>query len=161
MPRCQAAIATLGKVIPYKSKQKQKQMPPMTDLLHTIPHFPAKLYTHLLPSLERHLITTTDLLTLDALEVAKRAQLPLLDVRRLANHVLAILHGRLGLKTDNLPSYQNAGEGQADYGSLRRAGKEAVTRLSFISTLDPAVDAALGAGVPTSHITEITGERYI
>lgn len=131
----------------------------MTDLLHTIPDFPTKLYTHLLPSLEKHLITTTDLLTLDALEVAKRAQLPLLDVRRLANHVVAILQGQLGLKTDNAPSYQNVGEGQADYGSLRKTGKEATTRLSPISTLDPSIDAALGGGIPTGYITEITGER--
>lgn len=132
----------------------------MTDLLHTIPDFPTKLYTHLLPSLEKHLITTTDLLTLDALEVAKRAHLPLLDVRRLASHVVAILQCRLGLKTDNAPSYQNAGEGQAGYGSLRKTGKEATTRLSLISTLDPSIDEALGGGIPTSCITEITGERY-
>ena len=131
----------------------------MTDLLHTIPDFPTRLYTHLLPSLEKHLITTTDLLTLDALEVAKRAQLPLLDVRRLANHVVAILQGRLGLKREHAPSYQNAGEGQADYGSLRKTGKEATVRLCPISSLDPSMDAALGGGIPTGYITEITGER--
>ena len=133
---------------------------PMTDLQYTIPDFPTKSYTHLLPSLEKHLITTTDLLTLDALEVAKRAQLPLLDVRRLANHVLAILQSRLGLNADNAPSYENAGEGEEDYGLLRKTGKEAITRLNPISTLDPSVDAALGGGIPTGFITEITGERY-
>ena len=134
----------------------------MTDLLHIIPDFPTKLYTHLLPSLEKHLITTTDLLTLDALEVAKRAQLPLLDVRRLANHVVAILQSRLGLSTgdpDNAPSHHTVGEGEADYGSLRKTGKEATTRLNTISTLDPCVDAALGGGIPTGYITEVTGER--
>lgn len=132
----------------------------MTDLLHTIPDFPTKLYTHLLPSLEKSLITTTDLLTLDALEVAKRAQLPLLDVRRLANHVVAILQGRLGLKTDSAPTYQDAGEGQAGYASLRKTGKQATTQPSPISTLDPSLDAALGGGIPTGYIIEITGERY-
>ena len=134
----------------------------MTDLLHIIPDFPTKLYTHLLPSLEKHLITTTDLLTLDALEVAKRAQLPLLDVRRLANHVVAILQSRLGLSTgdtDNAPSYHAVGESEADDGSLRKTGKEATARLNPISTLDPCVDAALGGGIPTGYITEITGER--
>ena len=131
----------------------------MTDLLHTVPDFPTKLYTHLLPSLEKHLITTTDLLTLDALEVAKRAQLPLLDVRRLAGHVLALLQGRLGLKTDNAPSYSNAGEVQADYGSLKKTGNEAIAQLSPISTLDPSIDTALAGGIPTRYITEITGER--
>ena len=132
----------------------------MTDLLHTIPDFPTKLYTHLLPSLEKHLISTTDLLTLDALEVAKRAQLPLLDVRRLANHVLVILQSQLGLKTDNAPSYQDAGEGQVNYGSLRKTGKETTSELSTISTLDPVLDTVLGGGIPTGYMSEITGERY-
>ena len=132
----------------------------MTDLLHTIPHFPIKLYTHLLPSLEKHFITTTDLLTLDALEIAKRAHLPLLDVKRLASHVLTILQGRLGLQTNNAPSCQNAGEGLANHGSLRKTGKEATIAMSFISTLDPSIDAALGGGIPLKYITEITGERY-
>lgn len=132
----------------------------MTDLLHTIPDFPTKLYTHLLPSLEKHLITTTDLLTLDALNVAKRAQLPLLDVRRLANHVLVILQGQLGLKADNATSYQHVGEGQANYGSLRKTGKETTSQSSTISTLDPALDTLLGGGIPTGYISEITGERY-
>lgn len=132
----------------------------MTDLLNTIPDFPARLYANLLPSLEKNLVTTTDLLTLDALEVAKRAQLPLLDVKRLVNHVVAILQGRLGLKTEHVFSNQNAGEDQADYGSLRKTGKEATIPLSPISSLDPSMDAALAGGIPTGYITEITGERF-
>lgn len=131
----------------------------MTDLLITIPDFPTKSYTHLLPSLEKHLVTTVDLLTLDALELAKRAHLPLLDVKRLVNHVLAILQTRLGLETENAPSYPNAGQNQPDYGSLRKTGKEETTRLDFISTLDPCIDAALGGGIPTGYVTELTGER--
>ncbi|KAL2041721.1 hypothetical protein N7G274_005505 [Stereocaulon virgatum] len=130
----------------------------MTDLLHTIPDFPTKLYTHLLPSLEKHLITTTDLLTLDALEIAKRAQLPLLDVRRLANHVIAILRGQLGLKNDNALNFENLGEKQADYGALKKSGREVTSQWSTISILDPTLDEALGGGVPTGYITEITGE---
>ena len=132
----------------------------MTDLLNTIPEFPTKSYTHLLPSLEKHHVTITDLLTLDALDLAKRAHLPLLDLRRLANHVLAVLQSRLGLETQNAPSYPNAGKIQSDYGSLRKTGKEVTTRLNFISTLDPYIDAALGGGIPTGYITELTGERH-
>lgn len=132
----------------------------MTDLLHTIPDFPTKLYTHLIPSLEKHLITTTDLLTLDALEIAKRAQLPLLDVRRLANHVLAILQGQLGLKSENAAKFENVGEGQADFGTLKQTAKEITTQWNTISTLDLTLDAALRGGIPTGYITEITGERY-
>lgn len=131
----------------------------MTDLLHTIPDFPTKPYTHLLPSLEKNLITTTDLLTLDALEVAKRAQLPLLDVRRLANHVVAVLHGQLGLINYNTPNFENVGEGQNDYGALKTTGNKVIDSWSTISTLDPALDGVLGGGIPTRYITEITGER--
>ena len=131
----------------------------MTDLLHTIPDFPTRLYTHLLPSLEKHLITTTDLLTLDALDIAKRAQLPLLDVRRLANHVVAILQAQLGLKNENAPNFEGVSDTQAGYGALRTSGKEVASQWNAISTLDTALDAALGGGIPTGYITEITGER--
>ena len=133
----------------------------MTDLLHTLPEFPTKLYTHLLPSLEKHLITTTDLLTLDPLEIAKRAQLPLLDVRRLANHVVARLQAELGLP-NNSDSFNAAGEAQTrKEDSLRRAGKDVVIQKPRISTLYPTLDAALAGGIPTGYITEITGERYL
>lgn len=132
----------------------------MTDLLDTLPNFPTKSYTHLLPSLEKHLITTTDLLTLDALEIAKRAQLPLLDVRRLANHVIAALQAELGITGDN-PSFSLIGEEQTTReGSLRKTGKDPVAQSPTISTLSPILDNALAGGIPTGYITEITGERY-
>lgn len=132
----------------------------MTDLLHTIPDFPITLYTHLIPSLEKHLITTTDLLTLDTLEIAKRAQLPLLDVRRLANHAIAVLQGQLGLKNENAAKFEDVGEGRADFGTLKQTGEQITTQWSTISTLNVTLDAGLGGGIPTGYITEITGERY-
>lgn len=133
----------------------------MTDLLHTLPNFPTKHYTHLIPSLEKSLITTTDLLTLDPLEVAKRAHLPLLDVRRLANHVLATLQSQLGVidgaealrKHEESPNLEDAS-------SLKASGRTISKGWSAISTLDPLLDAALGGGIPTTYITEVTGERY-
>lgn len=134
----------------------------MTDLLHTLPDFPTKSYTHLLPSLEKHLITTTDLLTLDALEIAKRAQLPLLDLRRLANHVITALHEDLGLRepvsTDNAPASLSETKKEE---RLKKSGRDIVDQWSTISTLDDDLDAALGGGIPTGYITEITGERYL
>lgn len=124
----------------------------MTDLLHTIPGFPTKTYAHLLPSLEKHLVTTTDLLTLDALDIAKRAQLPLLDVRRLINHVVTILQSQLGL---------SQGPDCSDFqGSLRKSGKETVGKWGTISLIDDSLDGAIGGGIPTGYVTEITGERY-
>lgn len=126
----------------------------MTDLLYIIPEFPTEAYTHLLPSLEKHFITTTDLLTLDAWEIARRAQLPVLDIKRLATHVTDILGGQLGLRV------QDAG-GAAPSGELRKSGKDIILqRWSAISTLDHSIDAALGGGIPTGYITEFTGERY-
>ena len=133
----------------------------MTDLLHVLPDFPTKSYTHLLPSLERHLVTTTDLLTLDALEIAKRAQLPLIDVRRLANHVIASLQGQLGLDSGTSASQRDVRTfqppGQA---SLKQLGKEITRPWAHISTLDPTLDCTLGGGIPPGYLTEIVGERY-
>ncbi|KAL8991634.1 MAG: hypothetical protein Q9169_007799 [Polycauliona sp. 2 TL-2023] len=131
----------------------------MTDLLHTLPNFPTKQYTHLIPSLEKSLITTTDLLTLDPLEVAKRAHLPLLDVRRLANHVLASLQSQLGVNdgAEVLRRYEDQPRLE-DASSLKASGRTILEKWSAISTLDPLLDDALGGGIPTTYITEVTGE---
>ncbi|KAI4290707.1 MAG: hypothetical protein L6R35_000014 [Caloplaca aegaea] len=133
----------------------------MTDLLHTLPNFPTKLYTHLIPSLERKLITTTDLLTLEPLEIARRAQLPLLDVRRLTRHVLARLQSQLGVLSEERVLREYEGHlGITDTSSLSRNGSAIVTKWSVISTLDPILDNALSGGIPTGYITEVTGERF-
>jgi DNA repair protein RAD57 len=130
----------------------------MTDLLSTLPSFPTKPHTHLLPSLEKNHITTTDLLTLDALEIAKRARLPLLDVRRLVNAVVAALHEELGVRDKASDGGGEAGEKK---GRLRKNGVDIVGRWRSISTLDERLDAALGGGVPTGYITEFVGERLV
>lgn len=134
----------------------------MTDLLHIVPSFPVKSYTHLLPSLERNLITTTDLLSLDALEIAKRTQLPLLDVRRLVTHVLKELQSELGISPVDRENVED-GRGEVGekgaQGRLRKSGCEIVERWKTISTLNEELDAALGGGIPTGYITEFTGER--
>lgn len=133
----------------------------MTDLLLVLPDFPTKSYTHLIPSLEKNLVTTTDLLTLDALEVAKKAQLPLLDLRRLANHVIASLHAELGLNTGSAAAQSDVrmaeNEGKV---SLSPSRKILTEPWVYISTLDPTLDAILGGGIPPGYLTEIVGERY-
>ena len=135
--------------------------PLMTDLLSTIPDFPAKSYTHLIPSLEQHLITTVDLLTLDALEIAKRSHLPVLDVRRLANHINVVLQAQLGIRVNNEQNFEiSRPQGDEDEGSLRQTGNDLVKEWPTISTLDPDLDSALGGGIPPGYITEISGERY-
>ena len=134
----------------------------MTDLLHILPDFPTNGYTHLIPSLEKNFVTTTDLLTLDAVEIAKRARLPVLDLRRLANHIISLLHGQLGLEahisSGSGPEDAHA-EGSKTEATLPKRGQDLSHRWQTISTLDSTVDDALGGGIPTRYITEITGER--
>lgn len=133
----------------------------MTDLLQTLPNLPAKQYTHLLPSLEKHFLTTTDLLTLDPIELAKRAQLPLLDLRRLRDHVVALIHTQLGLETDHASKCAGTGASASDFGTLKTYGEDSLKRpWNTISTLDETLDAALGGGIPPGYITEIAGERF-
>lgn len=136
----------------------------MTDLLHILPDFPVAGYTHLIPSLEKHFITCTDLLTLEAPEVAKRAQLPAHDVRKLADDILARLQSQLGLHTSaggDAEAANGEGKGAAEEGShLRKSGIDLVKQWETISTLDDDLDSALGGGIPTRYITEFTGERY-
>jgi DNA repair protein RAD57 len=138
----------------------------MTDLLHILPNFPVTGYTHLIPSLEKHLITCTDLLTLDPPEIAKRAQLPVHDVRKLAEEILAQLQGQLGLRSQSGLSSHGQGRQERNDDSeekifLGKSGVDLVAQWSVISTLDTQIDAALGGGIPTRYITEITGERYM
>lgn len=135
----------------------------MTDILLVLPDFPTKSYTHLLPSLEKHHVTTTDLLTLDALEIAKRARLPLLDLRRLAGHILAALQDDLEVDRSRLNDCDAPGDARASERTrptLRKSGLELTARRPFISTLDSTLDEALGGGISTGYITEIVGERY-
>jgi DNA repair protein RAD57 len=119
----------------------------MTDLLHVLPDFDAAPYTHLLPSLDKALITTNDLVTLTPVQVAKRAQLPAGDVRKLQHAVVHALHTSLGL-----------GDSDGDAGGngfLAKSGNAG----SRISTLDERLDAALGGGIPPGYLVEVTGER--
>ena len=116
----------------------------------------------MIPSLEKHLITCTDLLTLDTVEVAKRAQLPVLDLRRLTDEILAHLQGQLGLGIQNQYNVEQKTadrERFQDGAALRRLGTDVVGQWRTISTLDDDLDDALGGGIPTGYITEVTGER--
>lgn len=133
----------------------------MTDLLITIPDFPTKHYAHLLPALERNLVTTADILTVDALDLAKRAQLPLLDVRRLKEHVLATLQRQLGLTSSFTPKFEGQYEGAIQFGELRRNGRDVIKPRGKVTTLDSRLDKALGGGIQTGYVTEITGERCV
>ncbi|KAF7868588.1 hypothetical protein EAF04_005119 [Stromatinia cepivora] len=136
----------------------------MTDLLDILPNFPTQKYVRLLPSLEKNLITVADLLTLDCIEIAKRATLPLLDVKRLCADVLVHLREDLGINEVD-PGAEGIGEAENNVDGegtekklLRKSGKEVVDKWEVISTLDDDMDRALGGGIPTGYITEVTGE---
>ncbi|KAK2624333.1 hypothetical protein QTJ16_006283 [Diplocarpon rosae] len=122
----------------------------MTDLTDVLPGFPTQQYVRLIPSLEKHLVTTADLLTQDCTEIAKRASLPILDVKRLCNAVLDALLASLGVKED--------GGHTQEHSLLKVTGEDLVNSWNTISTLDDDLDRALGGGIPTGHITEVVGE---
>lgn len=128
----------------------------MTDLARILPRFPTSQYANLIPSLEKHQVTTSELLTLEAADIGKRTQLPLLDVKRLCAAVLAALHADLGVE-DREP---DAAAPQAGKDDSAEAPSEVPQqrRPSRISTLDPVIDGLLGGGIRTGHITELTGE---
>ncbi|KAF2084724.1 P-loop containing nucleoside triphosphate hydrolase protein [Saccharata proteae CBS 121410] len=114
----------------------------MTDLLLVLPDFDSKPFSHLLPSLDRNLLTTADILTLDAPDAAKRAQVPVPELRKLQDAVVAALHADLGVKN---------GDDEANNAPLK--GPK-----DTISTLDEGLDVELGGGIPAGFVTEITGE---
>ncbi|PPJ56171.1 hypothetical protein CBER1_09089 [Cercospora berteroae] len=123
----------------------------MTNLLLVLPDFDITPHTHILPSLERALVTTADLLALDALDVAKRAQVPPGEVKELADAVRNALHRDAASPYSSLA---NPGEARSGWES----GKDIIDRWTAISTLDDVWDAALGGGIARGHLTEVVGE---
>ncbi|KAK3371299.1 DNA repair protein RAD57 [Lasiosphaeria ovina] len=124
----------------------------MTDLLRVLPHFAVGQYASLLPVLEKHALTTSDLLTLDPVDIGKRTHLPLLDLKRLCATVLNALHADLGVLG---PSGQSAAPSS---GALKQTAASLAAQWQTISTLDATLDSALGGGIPAGYVTEITGE---
>ncbi|KAJ5950379.1 DNA recombination and repair protein Rad51 C-terminal [Penicillium vulpinum] len=130
------------------------------DLLSVLPGFVTKPFAHILPPLERAKVTTVDVITLDSLEIAKRARVPPADVRRLSSRIVEALHTDIGF--EKLETNSEAGDGPSSsinpdvvrtIGSTKRA-----SQWNTISTLDPAMDVLLGGGIPTGYVTEVTGE---
>jgi DNA repair protein RAD57 len=127
-----------------------------------------------LPSLDKACITLADLLTLDAVDVAKRATVPTAEVRKLSDTVLNALHNQLGFSESDA-----AGKGQNDLGEEHITSDDSVTEIvahqggdrgyepRWISTLDGGLDEVLSGtqhgeyagGIPTGFVSEITGER--
>lgn len=127
----------------------------MTNLLTVLPDFDIKPFTHLLPSLERALISSADLLTLDALDVAKRAQVPPGEVKKLSDALLDGLH--TDLRVTNGENSIDTAEEIKDGTDISPGINGALSKV--IRTLDDDIDKALGGGIKTGYLTEIVGER--
>ena len=126
----------------------------MTNLLTVLPDFDIQPYTHILPSLEKALVSTADLLTLDALDVAKRAQVPPGEVKKLASALLDGLHA--SLPAVNGGKHVASDDHEPSGAARNRSG---LWQSTAISTLDDAFDAALSGGVAVGKVTEFVGER--
>lgn len=134
------------------------------DLLSVLPDFPTKPYTHILPPLERANLNTVDLITLDCLEIAKRAHVPPADVRRLSSHVVKALHHDVGFEEPTGPEPAEPSS-SINFDAPLTPGpcnRFDLSQWNVISTLDPVLDALLaGGGIPTGYVTEVTGERCV
>jgi DNA repair protein RAD57 len=136
----------------------------MSDLLSVLPSFDARPFTHILPKLEKALVSCSDLLTLDALHVAKRAQLPASEVKKLADALVQSLSSHAVSPSDPSDPLQASGEPHGDGGlnlnTHFRSG-DALLDQWMISTLDDKLDIALNGGIHSGYLTEITGERFV
>jgi DNA repair protein RAD57 len=135
----------------------------MTDLPTILPNFLTRPYSHLIPSLERHGITVADLLSLDALELAKRASLPILDLRRLAQDVISALQDDVGISVTTHDTSDEIFSSNSNRGldECRISVTDVVKRWDTVSILDAKLDEAIGGGIPAGYVTEITGERSV
>ena len=125
----------------------------MTNLLIVLPEFDVRPYSHILPSLEKALVSTADLLTLDALDVAKRAQVPPGEVKKLSDALLEGLHSEFG---GSATLQRNVA---TNVGSEVRPDDPGVGSVDPISTLDDHLDLSLGRGILPGYLTEVVGER--
>ena len=130
----------------------------MTDLLAVVPDLPPSDFANILPALERNNITTSDILTLTAVEIAKQAQVPVRHVYSLTAALQTALHASL----DSDRSRENAASPdiRSNKGILKCSGRDLLDRWKTLSTLDDGLDDALGGGFPLGCLSEVTGERY-
>ncbi|KAK7185398.1 DNA repair protein RAD57 [Paraphaeosphaeria sporulosa] len=118
----------------------------MADLLHVLPDFDTSKFQHLLPSLDKALVSTTDLVTLAPAHVAKRAQVPAGELRKLVDALVPALHRHLGFGAEEPRST-----------AFLAASGHASAALA-ISTLDDELDQALLGGIRPGYLVEVTGE---
>lgn len=158
---------------------------PMSDILEVLPDFDTKPYSHLFYSLGKNNITVNDLITGDPKVIARRCPLPSADVARLCSDVIQSLQSDVraslrkkprisssstvpaskdkrteGIEDDraeNIKPLSNNTATTSPKGGVETAPKTAGP-VHKVTTLDPALDKALGGGFQPGHISEIVGE---
>ncbi|CAH0022057.1 unnamed protein product [Clonostachys rhizophaga] len=136
----------------------------MSDIRQVLPTFPVSKYANLLPAIEQHGLTTTDLLTLHPTDIAKQTHLPLVDLRRFIAIIQISLTNDLKPQSLSLlPEKEDSpGESKEEAPGTSKAQPLLTTTKppwsACISTLDDTIDAALGGGIPTGRISEFVGE---
>lgn len=123
----------------------------MSDLGTVLPAFSTQPYIRLIRSLEINNVTTEDLILEDCAEIAKRARLPVKEVRVLSADIIDAVQVNLGFK--------DAEPGAEPTASLKTSGKDVLQSRGTISTLDDQLDVVLGGGIQVGQVTEIVGER--
>lgn len=122
----------------------------MSDIIQVLPNIDTEPFEKVLERLEKANITSNDLMTLGAVDVARRADVSIDQVRELTASLITQLHAQLGFDSPD-----NSHDKEKD-GSAKTAKENATW--SHISTLDDDLDAALGGGFPAGQVCEITGE---
>ncbi|RMZ91178.1 hypothetical protein DV736_g1572, partial [Chaetothyriales sp. CBS 134916] len=131
----------------------------MADLPEVLPDLDLCPYSHLLHSLQKNGIVVTDLITLDPLLIVKRCPLPLGDVRCLIRDVLYALQQQLHMAPPH--HHQVNGILTSTNTPGAKDTKSVEEQSGFVSTLDNALDSALGGGFPAGYLTEIVGESAV
>ena len=129
----------------------------MTDLHHVLPDFSTKTFTHLLPSLEKAHVTVSDLITLEPIDVARRALVPVAELQRLASDIVRALHADTLGPRQYATSNENKDAPETSRSVISE--KQECKTWRTVQILDEALDAALGGGLPKGYVVEVTGER--
>ncbi|KAG9532477.1 P-loop containing nucleoside triphosphate hydrolase protein, partial [Aureobasidium melanogenum] len=122
----------------------------MSDITQLLPNIDTEPFEKVLERLEKANISSNDLMTLGAVDVARRADVSIDQVRELTASLITQLHAQLGFDDPDNDHYNEKDESA-------KSAKEDPT-WSHISTLDDDLDAALGGGFPAGQVCEITGE---
>ncbi|KAH0292310.1 P-loop containing nucleoside triphosphate hydrolase protein, partial [Aureobasidium sp. EXF-3399] len=124
----------------------------MSDILQLLPNIDTEPFEKVLERLEKANISSNDLMTLGPIDVARRADVSIDQVRELTATLITQLHAQLGF--DALENVHEKEKEKDD--SANSAKKDGAW--SQISTLDDELDAALGGGFPAGQVCEVTGE---